>query len=85
MDDPGVDAQEIADRLELGELLARYIRAVDGGDWALLDSVFTADAVIDFSATGGIRGVGRTACKARTPAGVSRPGPESSGSPGRSR
>lgn len=55
MDDPGVDVQEIADRLELGELLARYVRAVDGGDWALLDSVFTADAVIDFSATGGIR------------------------------
>jgi SnoaL-like domain len=56
MDDPGVDVQEIADRLEIGELLARYVRAVDGGEWALLDSVFTEDATIDFSATGGVRG-----------------------------
>jgi hypothetical protein len=51
-----MDVQEIADRLALGELLARYVRAVDGGDWPLLDSVFVPDAIIDFSATGGVRG-----------------------------
>ncbi|MFC4060135.1 nuclear transport factor 2 family protein [Planomonospora corallina] len=48
--------QEVADRLEIGDLLARYARAVDTGDWQRLDLVFTADAVIDYTAAGGIRG-----------------------------
>jgi hypothetical protein len=51
-----VDVQEIADRLEIGEALARYALAVDTGDWDLLDAVFTPDAVIDFTASGGVRG-----------------------------
>jgi hypothetical protein len=46
----------MADRWEIGELLARYALAVDGGDWDLLDTVFTPDAEIDFSASGGARG-----------------------------
>jgi hypothetical protein len=37
-------------------LLARYVLAVDGGDWDLLDTVFTPDATIDFSASGGAKG-----------------------------
>ncbi|MER5623339.1 nuclear transport factor 2 family protein [Streptosporangium sp. NPDC002544] len=49
-------AQEMADRLEIGELLARYAYAVDTGDWERLDLVFTPDAVIDYTSAGGIRG-----------------------------
>ncbi|ACZ86163.1 nuclear transport factor 2 family protein [Streptosporangium roseum] len=48
--------QEIADRLEIGDLLAKYAYSIDTGDWARLDLVFTADAVIDYTAAGGIRG-----------------------------
>ncbi|GAA2855321.1 nuclear transport factor 2 family protein [Streptosporangium fragile] len=48
--------REIADRLEIGELLARYAYAVDTGDWERLDLVFTPDAVIDYTSAGGIRG-----------------------------
>jgi hypothetical protein len=48
--------QEISDRIEIGDLLTRYTRAVDDGDWDRLDSVFTADAHIDYSATGGTVG-----------------------------
>lgn len=46
----------MADRLEIGELLARYAYAVDTGDWERLDLVFTPDAVIDYTSAGGIRG-----------------------------
>ncbi|GHH69445.1 hypothetical protein GCM10017673_19910 [Streptosporangium violaceochromogenes] len=48
--------REIADRLEIGDLLAKYAYALDSGDWARLDLVFTADAVIDHTSSGGIRG-----------------------------
>ncbi|MFF5205956.1 nuclear transport factor 2 family protein [Streptosporangium sp. NPDC000396] len=48
--------QEIADRLEIGDLLAKYAYAIDAGDWGRLDLVFTPDAVIDYTAAGGIRG-----------------------------
>jgi hypothetical protein len=58
-----MDAQGIADRLEITELLARYARAVDAGEWDLLDEVFTVDAVIDYRSAGGIRG-GRDEVKA---------------------
>lgn len=51
-----MDVQELSDRLEIGELLARYALAVDHGDWDLLDTVFTPDALIDFTASGGGRG-----------------------------
>jgi hypothetical protein len=47
---------EIADRLEIDEQLARYCRAIDTGEWDLLDTVFTPDAVIDYTSSGGIRG-----------------------------
>ncbi|NUR85331.1 MAG: nuclear transport factor 2 family protein [Nonomuraea sp.] len=50
-----MDAQEIADRLEIADLLARYSRAIDSGEWHLLDEVFTQDAVIDYRSAGGIR------------------------------
>jgi len=48
--------REISDRIEIGELLARYSLAVDTGRWGLLDTVFTADAVLDYSSAGGAKG-----------------------------
>jgi hypothetical protein len=49
-----VDLAEISDRLEIEALLISYTRAIDTGDWDRLDEVFTPDAQIDYSATGGI-------------------------------
>jgi hypothetical protein len=48
--------QEISDRMEIGDLLARYSAAIDGRAWHELDALFTDDAVIDYSEMGGIRG-----------------------------
>lgn len=48
--------QEISDRFEINELLARYALAVDTGRWSLLDTVFTPDAVLDYSSAGGAKG-----------------------------
>lgn len=49
-----MDSQEISDRLEIQDLLARYTYAVDTQDWDVLDATFTPDASIDYSGTGGI-------------------------------
>ncbi len=46
----------LADRIEIDDLLTRYATAVDARDWELLDTVFTADAVLDYRSAGGIRG-----------------------------
>ncbi|MDR8412606.1 nuclear transport factor 2 family protein [Nonomuraea sp. 3-1Str] len=51
-----MDLRQIADRLEIIDLLGRYARAVDSGQWNLLDDVFTPDAVIDYRSASGIRG-----------------------------
>jgi uncharacterized protein (TIGR02246 family) len=40
------------DELDIAALLSRYARAVDTKDWELYRSVFTDDAVIDYSANG---------------------------------
>ncbi|MBC2660216.1 nuclear transport factor 2 family protein [Novosphingobium flavum] len=48
--------QEISDRLEIDDLLARYCHAIDSRDWDALDAVFTPDARIDYSETGGAAG-----------------------------
>lgn len=48
--------QEISDRLEIEDLLARYCHAIDARDWDALDAVFTPDARIDYSETGGAKG-----------------------------
>ena len=48
--------REIADRLEINEVLTRYGRAVDRKDWDLYRQVFTADAAIDYTSAGGIAG-----------------------------
>lgn len=48
--------QEMSDRLEIQDLLARYCHAIDLREWDLLDEIFTPDAHIDYTAVGGIRG-----------------------------
>jgi len=44
------------DWLEITALVNRYAQAVDGKDWAMYASCFTADAEIDYSSAGGARG-----------------------------
>jgi 3-phenylpropionate/cinnamic acid dioxygenase small subunit len=46
----------VGDHLEISALLYRYARAVDTKDWELYRSVFTDDAVIDYSSAGAICG-----------------------------
>ena len=48
--------QEISDRMEIQDLLARYSDAIDSRQWDVLDELFTADAQIDYSSMGGIAG-----------------------------
>lgn len=48
--------QEISDRLEIQDLLARYSHAIDRREWAELDEIFTPDAIIDYTSMGGARG-----------------------------
>ena len=49
-----MDLAQISDRLEIEALLTRYTRAIDTGEWDRLDDVFTPDAQIDYTASGGI-------------------------------
>ena len=50
------DVQQVSDQLEITALLTRYARAVDTKDWELYRSVFTPDAVIDYTSAGAIAG-----------------------------
>lgn len=47
--------QEISDRVEIEDLMVRYCYAIDDRDWDAYRSVFTADAIIDDTVTGGVR------------------------------
>jgi hypothetical protein len=47
---------DIQDRLALEQLAIEYANAIDSRNWDRLDQVFTPDAVIDYTATGGISG-----------------------------
>lgn len=47
---------EVADRIEIDDLLTRYATAVDTKDWELYENCFTPDAYIDYTASGGIKG-----------------------------
>lgn len=49
-----MDLRTLADRLEIDDLLTTYTRAIDTGAWDRLDAVFTLDAEIDYTSTGGI-------------------------------
>jgi hypothetical protein len=51
-----VDARTLSDRLEIDDLLTTYTMAIDEGDWDALDRVFTPDAHLDYSASGGTVG-----------------------------
>ncbi|BBX17425.1 hypothetical protein CRI77_05550 [Mycolicibacterium duvalii] len=45
-------AARLTDEMEIRALLSRYARGVDTKDWELYRSVFTEDAVIDYSSAG---------------------------------
>ncbi len=49
-----MDLQQLSDRSEITDVLTRYTRAIDTGDWDLLDTVFTPDAEIDYTESEGI-------------------------------
>ena len=49
-----MDLQEISDRLEIADVITRYTRGIDLGEWDRLDTVFTPDADIDYTESGGI-------------------------------
>lgn len=48
--------QEMSDRFEIQDLIVDYAMAIDGSDFDALDALFTTDAHIDYTATGGIAG-----------------------------
>jgi 3-phenylpropionate/cinnamic acid dioxygenase small subunit len=48
--------RELSDRLAIQDLLIRYAVAIDSKNWNLLDTCFTADAQVDYSQSGGIKG-----------------------------
>lgn len=47
--------EEVSDRLEIEDVLVRYCYAVDDRNWDGYRKVFTTDAVIDDTITGGVR------------------------------
>ena len=51
-----MDQRALEDKIEIGELLARYARGVDSQDWDLWRSVFIPDAYIDYSSAGAAAG-----------------------------
>ena len=48
-----MDLQSLSDKIEIRELLYRYSRGVDTPDWDLYASVFTADAMLDYTSVNG--------------------------------
>lgn len=48
--------QELSDRIEIQDLITDYSYAVDTHSWDDLDVIFTPDAALDFTATGGEAG-----------------------------
>lgn len=47
---------EVSDRFEINDLLIDYGSAVDDKNFDAFDELFTMDALIDYTATGGIKG-----------------------------
>lgn len=45
-----MNVQDVADQIDIGNLLTRYCRAVDSKDWTLYRSLLTDDAHLDYSA-----------------------------------
>ena len=50
------DVRRLLDRAEITDLITRYTRAVDTADLSGFDAVFTEDAFIDYTASGGSAG-----------------------------
>lgn len=48
--------QEISDRFEIQDLITNYCEIIDKREFDRLDSVFSEDAFIDYSAMGGAKG-----------------------------
>ena len=51
-----MDIKKISDRLELEKLVTDYATAVDTRNFTEFNNLFTADAIIDYTAVGGISG-----------------------------
>ncbi|HWU19904.1 MAG TPA: nuclear transport factor 2 family protein [Nocardioides sp.] len=49
-----MDVTELLHRAEIAAAITRYTVAIDTRDWDGLDTVFTADAQIDYTESGGI-------------------------------
>lgn len=49
--------QELTDRLDVAEVLARYCVALDTRDWDLLEQVFAVDAACDYGSIGTPQGI----------------------------
>lgn len=52
-DDLVAEIRDLGDRRDIGELIMRYATALDTRDWALLEAVFTNDAVADYGELAG--------------------------------
>jgi len=48
--------QALSDRAEIQDLMVRYSYCIDDSNWDGLDAVFTPDAFIDYTQTGGAKG-----------------------------
>ena len=48
-----MDLQQLSDRQEITDLITEYSHAIDFRRWDDLDAIFTADATLDLTATGG--------------------------------
>lgn len=50
-----ITPEQIADRLEIEDVLARYCYAIDDRNWNAYSEIFTPAAVIDDTVTGGVK------------------------------
>ena len=51
-----MNLKQLSDRFAIRDLIVRYANALDSRSFEWLDEIFTADAYIDYRATGGIDG-----------------------------
>lgn len=56
LDGEVLDADRLADRAAIQDLVTAYAHAVDDGDWERWEALFLPDAVIDYTSAGGIVG-----------------------------
>lgn len=56
MDQPNSQLQALLDKEGIRETLIRYAVSIDSDNLELFDQVFLADAVVDYSAAGGVYG-----------------------------